>query len=270
MGIGNPAPTGGIRGEVNGWSAAAVRRHKRWLYGVDAPRLTGSGWAVTLTLRDTPATSDEWRSALHRFFERLRTHPGIVRWHWVVEWQRRGTPHLHLAVYFEEADSTPLRAWEVVDHWLAVTSGWGSRSNAQFVTPITGAVGWLQYLSKHAARGVRHYQRNGKPAGWDKTGRLWGHRGEWPTMAPVEASITQQDYWRFRRAVKAFAVADARSRALRYQACGEPRKAAVEWKRVSHLRRLLACPDRPLSTVRGVSEWCPEAVAVPLLLHSAA
>jgi hypothetical protein len=86
------------RGQVNGWSAGAVREHTRWLRSVDTTRLDGQGVAVTLTVRDCPPTSDHWtrlRNALH---ERLR-RAGLLRWHWVTEWQRRGVPHLHLAVY---------------------------------------------------------------------------------------------------------------------------------------------------------------------------
>ncbi|WP_443678868.1 hypothetical protein [Nocardioides daeguensis] len=32
----------------------------------------------------------------------------MTRWHWVVEWQRRGTPHLHLAVYAPEGWESPI------------------------------------------------------------------------------------------------------------------------------------------------------------------
>ncbi len=56
MGRGNNAPTGGKRGKVDGWSRAAVRRHLQFLYSVDVPELTGDGYGVTLTLRDTPPT----------------------------------------------------------------------------------------------------------------------------------------------------------------------------------------------------------------------
>ncbi len=96
MGRGNNAPVGGRRGSVTGWSRGSVRRHKAWLYSVDVAGLDGDGYGVTLTLRHTPASHDDWTALrLHRAFREA----GLSRWHWVVEWQRRGTPHPHLAVY---------------------------------------------------------------------------------------------------------------------------------------------------------------------------
>lgn len=107
MGRGNEAPVGGLRGEVNGWSRASVRRHKTWLYSVETDRLDGVGYGVTLTLRDTPATHTDWMALVQRL-QRAFREAGLVRWHWVVEWQRRGTPHLHLAVYAPDGWQAPI------------------------------------------------------------------------------------------------------------------------------------------------------------------
>lgn len=238
-----------LRGEVTGWTPASVRRHTRWLYGVEAPALTGYGYAVTLTIRETPPDAASWQAARAAWVERLRRR-GMVRLHWVVEWQRRGTPHLHCAVYFAEP-LAPVDQFGLIAAWLEVTNAWGPRAAAQTIKPITGAEGWLQYLSKHAARGVKHYQRWGKPDGWLKTGRLWGHAGDWPTEPPIRADLTLAEYHRLRRLVRSWRVADAR--------------AAGDWTRLTYARRMLACPDRALSSVRGVSEWIPDPLALRLL-----
>jgi hypothetical protein len=262
MGVGNAAPVGGLRGEVVGWSAASVRRHKRWLYGIEAPRLDGIGEAVTLTMLQTPVSHSDWQNLLSRLFQRLRD-AGFLRWHWVVEWQRRGTPHLHLAVYAPAELGAPGRA--VTRMWLDLTAeSYGARAAAQYVTPITGAVGWLKYLSKHASRGVAHYQRQGKPAGWDKTGRLWGYGGDWPSAEPVQGVLTQAEYHRVRRMVRGYAIAQARSAALGHEAAGDYGKARAAWRSVGWLRTMLACNDRGLSSVRGVSEWVPGPVLVDM------
>ncbi len=118
MGVGNTAPVGGPRGLVTGWSSAAVRRHKRWLYSVEASGLDGLGDGVTLTLRDTPATVEDWQRLLQSLLVAVR-RLGAVRWHWVVEWQRRGTPHLHMAVY--AAPGAPALGRQVVLAWLRLT-----------------------------------------------------------------------------------------------------------------------------------------------------
>lgn len=89
------------RGPVNGWSAASVRRHVRWLWSVDVPSLTGDGFGVTLTVRNTPADHGDWKQVREIYLRRLR-EAGLLRWHWLTEWQRRGTPHLHMAVYVPE------------------------------------------------------------------------------------------------------------------------------------------------------------------------
>jgi hypothetical protein len=263
MGVGNAQPVGGMRGEVVGWSSAAVRRHKRWLYSVERQGLSGQGDAVTLTMRHTPATVEEWQRILRLLFYGLRDR-GMIRWHWVVEWQRRGTPHLHLAVYSDDTERPP--GPEVVRAWLRLTREYGSQPSGQHVTPITGPVGWLKYLSKHASRGVKHYQRQGKPAGWEKTGRLWGYGGVWPVSMPVEGVLTTRQYHQFRRLVRRYAVAEARSSALRYRRLGEVKKAESAWKSVGYLRRMLKCHDRNLSTVRGVSDWAPPEVTLPMAL----
>lgn len=260
MGVGNPFPTGGKRGEITGWSPSAVRRHKRWLYSIDNGRLEGVGDAVTLTLRDTPGTDFEWRRLVQLLLKRIRSNELAIRWHWVVEWQRRGTPHLHLAVYGQES----LGAW-VTFQWLLLTEDYGSQLQAQYVTPIYGAEGWSKYLSKHAARGVQHYQRQGKPEGWQTTGRLWGKGGDWPEIEPLQADLQLDQMWRIRRLVRGFAVSEARAAALRYERAGEAKKARAAWKSVAYSRRMLSCPDRKLSTVRGVSTWVPEDVSVRLL-----
>lgn len=256
------------RGQITGWSAASVRRHTRWLYSVDVTQLDGAGDGVTLTLRDVP-TDVEWVRLVKIFLQRIDRLPGLLRWHAVVEWQRRGAPHLHLAVYCAEPISDTGERWgpgpEVVSIWREVAGQYGVSLDAQFVTPISGPLGWLQYLSKHAARGVRHYQRWGRPAGWETTGRLWRHsRAGWPVVEPVCGEVTVEQMWRLRRMVRAYAVASARADALRYQRAGQVGKARGAWRRVAHLRRAGKDPERGRSAVRGVSEWVPAAVLLPM------
>jgi len=255
MGGGNPNPS--KRGTVNGWSAAAVRRHTAWLYSVNGPELDGRGFAATLTMRDIPESSEAFHRAVQLLLLRLKRW-GAVRVHWVVEWTARKRPHLHLAIYFPvdwECAHDLVATERIVGSWLAVASDWGAARPGQHVKPIVGALGWLQYLSKHAARGAAHYQRQGKPAGWEKTGRLWGHTGEWPADPPMRFGISTAAYWRYRRLIRSWRVADARQ-ALLDARDGAQRKAAR--RRISQARRMLSCSQPKLSAVRGVSEWAGE------------
>lgn len=244
------------RGEVQGWTAASARRHNCWCYSVEPQRLTGYGWAVTLTLRDCPATSDEWTLLLQNFFQGLRDTGLLVRAHWVVEWQTRGAPHLHMAVYLTEDLGERAASRLIEGNWLARTQRWGALELGQDCQRIRDTLDWQKYLAKHAARGVAHYQRQGKPSGWERTGRLWGHIGDWPTVEPIEARVDAGTFYRLRRLSRSWRVADARARA---------RRGKTSWRALTAARGMLRCPERKISRMRGVSDWIPEDVALRLL-----
>jgi hypothetical protein len=255
-------PNGGVsmherakRQAVTGWTKETVRRHTKWLYSVNTEDLTGNGYAVTLTLRDCPESAERFHSARRSWLRRLeRADFGLIRAHWVIEWQRRGTPHLHTAVYFDR-ELTPKEKFWLVDQWIAVAEPFGALHLSQYLLPITGAAGWLQYLSKHAARGAAHYQRQGKPAGWEKTGRLWGHTGAWPEEEPMRFDVPQAAFFRYRRLVRSWRLADARSES-------DPVTRA---RRVRSARGMLRCNDRTLSEVRGISEWIDQGTLLGFL-----
>lgn len=240
------------RGAVCGWSYRSIRANTQFLYAVRERGLTGSGLALTLTLRDCPPSHREWARMVRAFIERLR-RLGMLRLHWLTEWQRRRCPHLHCAVWFEQ-DSKWLRE-TVLDAWLAVSAPFGARRGSQTAEPISDAIGWFQYVSKHASRGLGHYQRAGSgiPPGWQTTGRMWGHVGDWPLIDAQRFDISGRAFWAFRRMVRAWRRSDARS-------TGNAR-------RISQARRMLSCPDPGLSAVRGVSEWLEFDMTMRLLVE---
>lgn len=244
----NPSPA--KRDVIKGWSSASVRRHTKWLYSIDAPRLDGEGFALTLTTRGTPATAEAYHAARRSWIKRLE-RMGATRIHWVIEWQRRGTPHIHAAVYFPPGETPEFAPALMITAWMAVAEQWGAGLGGQYYDTISGPLGWLKYLSKHASRGVKHYQRSGAPRGWERTGRLWGHTGEWPADEPMRFDMSREAYWRYRRLVRSWRVADARMSGDR--------------SRVKYARRMLQSNDPKLSAVRGVSDWVPENVAIELV-----
>lgn len=255
MAGGNPNPA--KRGKVTGWSPGAVRRHTKWLYSVDTEMLDGQGFALTLTLRNTPESADALHAIRRAWLKRVE-RLGAIRVHWVIEWQRRGTPHIHAAVYFRSFDGLPdgfrnqaVMGTVMTSAWVDVATRYGTTLSAQHWDTIDGPLGWLQYLSKHASRGVKHYQRSGHPEGWERTGRLWGHGGEWPADAPARFDMSREAFWRYRRLVRSWRIADARS-------SGDP-------KRIAYARKMLACPLPKLSAVRGVSDWLPELVTLSFI-----
>jgi hypothetical protein len=234
------------RGQVEGWSVGATRRNTQFLMSIREDELTGSGVALTLTVRDCPETAQEWHRIRKAWIERMR-RAGMVRLHWVTEWQRRGVPHLHGAIWFpgNRYDlATPLEAW------CEVSALYGALHRGQHARPIDGPVGWFQYLSKHAARGVKHYQRSidNIPEGWQsKTGRVWGYSGEWPLAEPRRFGLQAQEgdggWFRMRRMVRGWRRAESRA-------------SGDRWRIVSS-RSMLKSKEPQLSRLRGFSEWMP-------------
>src|SRR5690554_6634141 len=79
----------GDRSMIGGWSPGACRRNIDFLRSVDETRLDGVAMALTLSVRDCPPSSDEWHRLRNLFIANLRNW-GLIRLHWVIEWQRRG------------------------------------------------------------------------------------------------------------------------------------------------------------------------------------
>lgn len=234
------------RGQVEGWSVGATRRNTQFLMSVKETELSGAGVALTLTLRDCPATAQEWTALRKRWIERQR-RAGMVRLHWITEWQRRGVPHLHVAMWWPDK----YRLSDPVNDWVELAAElYGAGHKGQHAKVIDGPVGWFKYLSKHAARGVKHYQRNNDsiPEGWQKkTGRVWGYSGEWPLAEPRRFGLQGDEgdggWFRLRRMVRSWRVADARAEGNR-------------WRLRSALT-MLKSPEPALSKLRGFSEWMP-------------
>ena len=246
----------GKRGRVGGWTAGSSRRNTRFLWSVPPDSLTGQGFSFTLTVRDCPPSPQEWANWCSIYFKRLFAN-GAIRLHWVIEWQRRGCPHLHGSVYFPddmgraEIENVLLCGW-------TYKNPYGAEMQSQRCLPIFDAVGWGQYVAKHAARGVRHYQRSPEniPKAWKgKTGRMWGSRGQWVVDEPVRLQMEGKDgdggWYAFRRLVRSYAVSKARQRG--------------DGAGMRYARSMLKAHDRKLAEVRGISSWVPRDVTEQLV-----
>ena len=173
---------GGQRGVIVGWSSNAARRNQQFLQSVDYSAMPSGGHAVTLTVRALPSPL-EWQRTRRRLLWWLAKRGASV--HWVTEWQRRGVPHLHLAVWGVEGR-------EVVAWWLEHTdSGASGQHTRRIRTPAI----WAQYCAKHGQRGVNHYQRNKATLVGDwrtqSAGKLWGRIGKVWAMAAQGEEVWQ-------------------------------------------------------------------------------
>ena len=205
-----------LRGAVGGWSQGAARRNTLFLMSVQERSLAGLGLAVTLTLRECPADASEWHRLRRAWIKRME-RLGMTQLHWVTEWQRRGVPHLHGAIWFpqqlvDDLGELALRR-EVIAAWLAVADHLGAMWPSQHVHSVSTVLGWFRYVSKHAARGIFHYQRSAEnvPASWKKkTGRVWGYTGEWPRRDGIKVQLQDQTgdggWFAYRRLIRAWRV----------------------------------------------------------------
>lgn len=274
-----PAP----RGDCQGWSLRTSRGNTRFLYSVVSADLPVSadgrpllGLSGSLTVGDCPLTHEDWirvRRALVKRCERR----GLYRLHWLTEWQKRGVPHLHFAAWFVQPDSeydTAILPALIKADWLQLTAPYRSSGKGQEIKPITDEVGWLQYLSKHASRGAAHYQRamSTIPKGWQKTGRMWGHLGDFPTREPLGLELDDAGWFRFRRIVRGWRLAQARARkSFSKDLARRLLDEQTRRRRIKSARRMLQCrisvdreAVRCLSRCRGVSEWIPLALGLSI------
>jgi len=178
----------------------------------------------------------------------------MIRLHWLTEWQRRQVPHLHGAIWFDDSDPEAVRRRHglIISAWVEAAWQYGAGLRGQDCRVITGAPGWFEYLAKHATRSVKNYQRSALsiPEGWKKTGRMWGHWGEWPQRETIEVRLNDAGFFRLRRLWIGYQIARARDKG--------------DFYRVAFLRRYLQA-QAPVSRSRGLGEWVSQDVQLGLI-----
>lgn len=245
----------GIRSTVVGWSAGSTRRNIDFLRSVEYEQLDGIGICFTGTLKTCPPSSDEFHK-LRRNFIRRQERLGMIRCHWVIEWQRRGVPHLHGMFFFPK--DLP-KGITLMTDWLELAAAYGALWKSQNITIMYDGLGWAQYSAKHASRGVGHYQRSPEniPSQWkNKTGRVWGKTGKWPVRDSMRFEVSDDVYYRFRRMSRGWRKADARASGCRF--------------RIKSARKCLQSNDPFVANVRGISEWLPLDVSTAFLFSAVA
>lgn len=228
VGAGNPDPP--PRGQTTGWNAAVSSRLQDFLMRVRVKDLTGAAVSLSLTVRLCPPSADDFAAVRKKFFRAIRSL-GFTRWMWVMEWQKRGVPHLHLIVFgspplttildlaLSAAKQPPISdGARLIRIWLNAARDYRPGRLGQDAKQTYAVGGWLEYMMKHMARGVFHAQRSEgfMPDGWEKSGRVWGYGGDWDsvledahaTNGEVKSSVVYQ----LRRAIRRKKLANIKSR----------------------------------------------------------
>lgn len=263
------------RTATKGWTPNVARRNEQRLQQIDFDAIDGVPAFVTLTMpaqqmgEVSAAMFHGWLKSWLRYMKRH----GMLHYYWILEFQASGNPHLHVLVWLDHTPE-PLEQYRALKSWVGILdkSGVGARIQGQIWESIdVGGVitvdgekvpahpeRVLMYLAKHAARGVAHYQRQvtNMPDDWQyRSGRVWGHDRGLPLREQQDVECDYQTFHRFRRLVRRWRLAEARS-IKDY----DRRRAAIV-----QARGCLKCPRPDVSPYRGVSAWVPAEVASRLL-----
>lgn len=279
------------RTKNRGWTKHAALRNRAFLYSVIPHELDGVGFSVTLTVKHC-SSSQLWAKWRKNFVQALRDRYDLTRFHIVTEWQRRGAPHLHMAVWFgaetargfgdrkgdgsatvlapdqEQIWRKALPFWqsEIVHLWLKVAKQGEPAYLAQDVKEIPegDALHWLRYLAKHGSRSVNNYQRNSEniPLGWEGgTGQVWNKGGDWPTMFPLRLErIEQEQKYQFRRHLKNYLASCPESMRI-------ARKSRAEFRR--YWAGYLQSNDATKGRTRPISSFVDLEIQVRILKNIA-
>ena len=111
----------------------------------------------------------------------------MLRFVWVCEFQKRGVPHFHFIVYFPTEQNTK----NIKEAWLAVSKHYRVLDCGVSCQKIHNLRGYYEYMAKHTARGINHYQRQKQnmPPEWQgQMPKMWGYNtgGAWPVNEDID------------------------------------------------------------------------------------
>lgn len=260
-----------------GWTEGAVRRNMEFLRSVDPEQLRGMiGFAFTGTILERPESAEALAYAVKRFCQASKA----VHFHWVIEMQpRKGhrdgpCPHLHFILYYHPATLPSFKLGKIkafgpqalILLWLSLTNKWGSQGPGQYCREVDNHKGWAQYLGKHSARSVAHYQRTAAmPKGWSKMGRVWGASRNWPRYTE-QFQVSDKVFYALRRATNAYArsqvVTELRAAESRLANAGGTRQRQAAERQIAsllnrlvYLRGQLQRKEEKNARVVPISEW---------------
>lgn len=235
------------------------------MMSVQPDLLTGHGFALSLTVGRMPDSTEQWKKILNVYLQRIR-RMGAIRYHWVIEWQKRGVPHVHMSAYFYVPEQHLARfTYQLKQAWIDCTVSLGSSPRAQHCQFIQDPQFWFKYVCKHAARGEEHYQRQSGayPKQWTSSGRLWGKGGDWPTSEEKHSDLTFQRYHFFRRMVWRYQESKTKIELCKGYKYGNKIQIDAAKKGLHQLKKVKASETR--SRVAGAGSFVPETVSRPMM-----
>jgi hypothetical protein len=175
--------------------------------------------------------------------------------HWLVEFQSRGAPHMHLFLVLHWSGAFKFRS-VLMQKWLSLVASTGALERGQHTSQLDDPLGWLRYLARHGSRSISHYQRDGLPDGWTVTGRLWGRFGPWH-LSSERYVCNDRVYFQLRRIALKLMTQQARRDLETAWLFGDLKKIQAIKTRINRLRLRLRASDPWKSASTGVADWLP-------------
>jgi hypothetical protein len=245
-------PSRGDRKAIAGWSERSAASNAAFLRSVDGSKIEGCSLSCTLTIGSL-VTCQQWLSIRQRFVYWLRCEDAVLAGHWLVEFQSRGAPHMHLFLVLDWSMAFQFRS-KLMKKWLDLVSITGALERGQFTSQLDDPLGWLRYLARHGSRSISHYQRDGLPPGWFVSGRLWGRFGDWAVRSD-RFVCNDAVYFHLRRVAVRLMIQEARRDLDTAWLFGESKKIQAIKTRIKELRRRFRSRDPWKSASTGVSDW---------------
>lgn len=173
-----------VRGRIDGFSAASRRRLVRIGRAV-SDQLNAM---ITLTYADVPVDGRAVKADLDLFLDVLRDN-GISKYLWILEFQRRGSPHFHIYIAGEIDKGAVARRWNEIVYRHRPDDETKSKHlvASTRIEAIRSSYAVARYCLKYAAK----TDQKMIPEKYRDVGRFWGRsRG---LKYKVESTTVSED-----------------------------------------------------------------------------
>ena len=201
-------PTGGKRGPITGYSSGARLRLRQEIFSLAVRWEELRPIFITLTLPGKDWKQIDYKAAFKRWGERLRNYVPRVWGFWVIEYQKRGAIHYHLALDREAIlrVSKSLKAFKpwVSQSWYE-SVGSGQEDHLKAGTNVRYFRKLPVYLAKEMGKSLSEAAH--ERAAQRHTGRFWGKIGkEFIKAHQIEhkREVTEAEFRRFQQERKRY------------------------------------------------------------------
>jgi len=172
--------TRGDRGQISSFSMASKRRLK-FTAGNAFPQLISQ---FAMTYHQSTPDGLTVKKHLHTFLISLKRHFPGVRHLWILEFQARQIPHLHL--FLTLPHSTPHLHKFMAHKWHEIAEP-DSPSHLKFHAHPSNFIPWDMGTAGYLCKYLDKEHQKQVPAGFTGVGRFWGNsRGLVPEAIPVD------------------------------------------------------------------------------------